>query len=66
LCPGQVYEAVWFDPRSGRWLRDETRLITVDRDGTLPLPPFPEKKAKSNVDWALKVFRRPQPNELAP
>jgi hypothetical protein len=55
LPADRVYEAIWFDPRSGRWLDAKTTLLSIDRNGRLKLPPFPSGKTKSETDWALKL-----------
>jgi hypothetical protein len=49
------YEAIWFDPRSGRWLNAKTKLLSVNRNGRLQLPEFPSGKTTSETDWALKL-----------
>lgn len=53
---GREYRVQWFDPRRGRWLDAATasKTITIASDGTVPLPPFPGEKAKSDTDWAMK------------
>jgi hypothetical protein len=57
LPPGREYRVQWFDPRTGRWLDATTssEKITVAADGTIPVPPFPGGKPKSDTDWALKL-----------
>jgi hypothetical protein len=64
LPAGQPYEAIWFDPRSGRWLDAETKVIVVGNDGRLLLPPLPGGGEKSDTDWALKL--RSQPRSAGP
>ena len=48
------YTARWFDPRNGKWLNVDAALI-VDAAGRIMLPPFPDQKAISDMDWALKL-----------
>lgn len=55
---GQVFEAVWFDSRTGGWLSAEKKAISAGADGTMRLPPFPGGETKSQTDWALKLRRR--------
>ena len=66
LPAGQAYHASWFDPREGRWHDTPAPLLRVQRDGTLPLPPFPGDKSKSDTDWALKLRCRPQADKSSP
>lgn len=53
--PNAAYHARWFDPRTGRWLAADPPTARADDQGTLPLPPFPDRRAKSSADWALKL-----------
>jgi len=57
LPAGQDCEVHWYDPRTGRWLdaAADGETITADAAGTIRLPPFPGGKAKSDIDWALKL-----------
>ncbi len=53
---GRHYEATWFDPRTGDWVKAGT-LAAAD-DGTIHLPAFPDAGVtRSKVDWALKLTR---------
>ena len=52
----RTYHAVWFDPRSGRWLDADS--VTVGNDGQLRLPPLPDGKPISENDWGLRLCRR--------
>jgi hypothetical protein len=52
---GQEYQAQWFDPRTGQWLKAEPTTLNATADGTVQLPLFPGGKTKSDLDWALKL-----------
>jgi hypothetical protein len=47
------YEATWFNPRTGEWMKVATS--EADANGTLCLPAFPDGETKSRIDWALKL-----------
>jgi hypothetical protein len=47
------YEASWFNPRTGEWVR--VGALEAGDDGTLHLPAFPDGQVKAKVDWALKL-----------
>jgi len=53
--PGKKYAVSWFDPQKGTWIRPDNS-ITSDASGRIILPPFPDKKARSETDWALKLI----------
>ncbi len=50
---GGRYEATWFNPRTGEWMK--AGMLDATDDGTLHLPAFPDGEAKAKVDWALKL-----------
>ena len=51
---GNEYKAGWFDPKNGTWIQSDNPLIP-DPSGRIVLPPFPDNKARSGTDWALKL-----------
>jgi len=53
--PNRKYQATWFDPRTGRWIEPSPQTLTPDPNGTIRLPPFPDEKAMSTTDWAMKL-----------
>ncbi len=48
------YTARWLDPRIGRWINVNVVLV-ADSSGRVELPPFPNRTARSDMDWALKL-----------
>jgi hypothetical protein len=52
--PDARYVARWFDPRNGLW-RSVDNLLVTDESGKIVLPQFPDKKAPSEMDWAMKL-----------
>ncbi len=52
--PKARYIARWFDPRNGRWTPVDTPLV-AEGSGRIPMPPFPDQKARSEMDWAIKL-----------
>lgn len=46
--PGGIYEARWFDPRTGQWL--EATTISADANGRSSLPQLP-----TGDDWGLSL-----------
>jgi hypothetical protein len=54
--PGALYDATWFDPRTGS--RTEVAIPDTEDDGTILLPTFPDGSTKSKLDWALKLIHR--------
>ena len=53
--PGAPYAAQWFNPRTGEWTAAGSQALSADADGKIVLPPFPDGKAPSEHDWALKL-----------
>jgi hypothetical protein len=51
---GQIYEIIWFNPRTGEWSEPGKRQ--ADANGVIRLPPFPGGEAKSTLDWAAKLI----------
>jgi hypothetical protein len=47
------YEASWFNPRTGEWVR--VGALEAGNDGALHLPAFPDGQVKAKLDWALKL-----------
>ncbi len=52
--PKARYNANWFDPRNGRWIRVETPQV-AEETGRIILPPFPDNTDRSGMDWAIKL-----------
>ncbi|MCL5279603.1 MAG: DUF4038 domain-containing protein [Planctomycetes bacterium] len=50
---GRTYEAAWFNPRTGDWIK--AGPLEANRAGVIPLPVFPGDGAKSTSDWAVKL-----------
>jgi len=56
LCgalPNAKYKALWFNPRTGDWI--SAAALIADSAGKITLLNFPDKSARSNTDWALKL-----------
>jgi hypothetical protein len=45
----------WFNPRTGDWLDAVSGVLTANAAGRIASPGFPENKANSENDWALKL-----------
>jgi hypothetical protein len=56
LIPGKDYISVWFNPRSGEWIKEDSGQIKSDVSGKLELPPFPGNLQRAETDWALKLI----------
>jgi len=56
LIPEKEYMGIWFNPRNGSWLDDNSVQIKSDASGRVKLPPFPGGLQHSETDWALKVI----------
>ena len=54
IKPNTKYDASWFDPRNGQWIKVETPIIT-NETGQIVLPQFPDNSDKSETDWAIKL-----------
>jgi len=54
--PDSKYKALWFNPRTGDWI--SASALIADSAGKITLPNFPDKLARSNTDWALKLTLR--------
>jgi len=52
---GGRYDAQWFDPRGGKWIKADAGTVTADAEGKITLPKFPVERDISDTDWALKV-----------
>jgi hypothetical protein len=53
--PGAEYRVRWFNPRTGDWLDAASGVLTANAAGRIASPGFPENKANSENDWALKL-----------
>jgi hypothetical protein len=60
LSPDRAYQARWFNPRSGQWTRAGEGSLVAGPSGTAELPPFPNGKPRSSLDWALKLTLVPK------
>ncbi len=56
LAPGASFEATWFNPRTGQWLKPRT--LHADAKGALPLGDIPERSQHGFGDWAIKLVPR--------
>jgi hypothetical protein len=56
VIPDTGYTASWFDPINGRWIPVNNPLVS-DESGRITLPPFPDKKIRSDIDWAIKLIQ---------
>ncbi len=54
--PNAKYKALWFNPRTGDWI--SAGVLSADSAGKIAFPNFPDKSAKSNTDWGLKLTLR--------
>jgi hypothetical protein len=54
--PNSKYKALWFNTRTGDWIN--AGMLSADSQGRIRLPNFPDKSAKSKIDWALKLTLR--------
>ena len=51
LAPGKTYQLMWFDPRTGEWVKDKNAdRVTSNGVGRILLPDFP-----SDADWGLSL-----------
>jgi hypothetical protein len=50
--PKAIYQADWFDPREGRWMKIGNGTLKADVWGRIELPDFPEDN-----DWGLKLVQ---------
>jgi len=62
--PGEKYVARWFDPRAGKWT--DAGALRADGSGGIALPAFPGDRARSDIDWALKLIRAGTPSARRP
>ena len=53
-----VYDAKWFNPRTGAWSSADGGTAVAEADGTIQLPAFPSGKQRSTTDWELKLILR--------
>ena len=51
--PNAVYQAKWFDPRTGAWNKAGDGTLTSDAQGKIALPACPT----SADDWGLSLSR---------
>jgi hypothetical protein len=56
---GRTYEATWFNPRTGEWIK--AGRFEADATGVIRLPAFPDGATKSHLDWALRLMSAPSP-----
>ena len=52
---GRTYEATWFNPRTGEWIK--AGKSEADANGAIRLSVFPGPETKSTIDWAVKLAR---------
>lgn len=50
--PNATYQAQWFDPRQGEWMKVGSGVLTANVWGWITLPDFP-----SDDDWGLKLMK---------
>jgi hypothetical protein len=53
---GGMYQATWFNPRTGEWVESKPGQYSADGVGKIVLPGFPDCPATSEVDWGLKLL----------
>jgi len=57
--PEKSYNATWFKPRSGQW--NPAKALKANKKAQINLPPFPQNRNKSELDWALKLTLKKNP-----
>jgi len=54
LQANKTYRVYWFDPVSGKWMKDEHNVVSNSK-GSINLNLFPDGEKTSYQDWALKM-----------
>ena len=52
-APYGTYQAAWFNPRNGEWLKAGNGFVTANNSGRIELPDVP-----SAEDWGMKLIRK--------
>ncbi len=55
LTPGAVYNAQWYNTRTGEWTNILDGKLQADQHGKISMPAFPSGKDISENDWAAKL-----------